>query len=323
MRIIMNQCLLWKIPADVQHSEDSQIINSPRAGGLYRATGTVITLWESYDDTHRANVRPKLTSWIVDQHRSGVEEPIIDPSVLERVKERRVFRYSERVERFFQMLIDQDYKISDHIRIAGVVDNKTTATKNRLAAWIGAENEKEPGAFLCLLGNAGLLEASENGKWTLTAAGFERLEQTDIGGANSKQVFVAMWFAKEMDAIYAEGIAPAIKEVGYQPFRIDRKEHNNKIDDEIISEIRRSRFMIADFTCGTFKVEEKARAEARGGVYYEAGFAQGLNMPLIWTVREDCIDHVHFDTRQFAHIVWADAADLKAKLINRIRASIR
>jgi hypothetical protein len=45
-------------------------------------------------------------------------------------------------------------------------------------------------------------------------------------------------------------------------------------------------------------------------------------MPVIWCVRSDCLEHVHFDTRQFAHIVWTDADDLYAKLYNRIAAVI-
>jgi hypothetical protein len=53
--------------------------------------------------------------------------------------------------------------------------------------------------------------------------------------------------------------------------RVDQKHHHlNKVDDEIIAEIRRSRFLVADFTCEPGKV--------RGGVYFEAGFAMGLNM---------------------------------------------
>jgi hypothetical protein len=45
-------------------------------------------------------------------------------------------------------------------------------------------------------------------------------------------------------------------------------------------------------------------------------------LPVIWTVRANCIDHVHFDTRQFAHIVWTTPDDLRVRLWNRIRAVI-
>ncbi|HUN96136.1 MAG TPA: hypothetical protein VMU69_07850 [Bradyrhizobium sp.] len=105
--------------------------------------------------------------------------------------------------------------------------------------------------------------------------------------------------------------------------RIDKKEHGNKIDDEIIAEIRRSRFIVADFTCALIGKSKFREAVARGGVYYEAGFAQGLGIPVIWTCRADCIDYVHFDTRQYPHIVWSETTELRSKLTNRIRAIIR
>jgi len=104
--------------------------------------------------------------------------------------------------------------------------------------------------------------------------------------------------------------------------RIDKKEHVNKIDDEIVAEIRRSRFVVADFTCGAVTGAKETLRIVRGGVYFEAGFALGLGIPVIWTCRRDCIDAVHFDTRQFAHIVWDKPEDLKHNLYNRIAAVV-
>jgi nucleoside 2-deoxyribosyltransferase len=60
----------------------------------------------------------------------------------------------------------------------------------------------------------------------------------------------------------------------------------------------------------------------RGGVYYEAGFAQGLGIPVIWTVREDWLDRIHFDTRQYNHIHYATPEELRKALKNRILATI-
>ena len=94
--------------------------------------------------------------------------------------------------------------------------------------------------------------------------------------------------------------------------RIDRKEHVNKIDDEIVAEIRRARFVVADFTHGD--------TGARGGVYYEAGFAHGLDIPVIFTCRKDRLDDVHFDTRQYNHIVWETPEELQDRLAKRIAA---
>ena len=101
---------------------------------------------------------------------------------------------------------------------------------------------------------------------------------------------------------------------GLRPLRIDQKEHINKIDDEIIAEIRRSRFLVADFTHGN--------EGARGGVYYEAGFAHGLGIPAIFTCRDDAVSKLHFDTNHYNHIVWATPEELREKLRNRILAAI-
>lgn len=146
----------------------------------------------------------------------------------------------------------------------------------------------------------------------LRPPGYARLADLDGVNSGSEQGFVAMWFDDSMAAAYSDGIEVAIREGGYRPLRIDRKEHIDKIDDQIVAEIRRSRFVVADFTSEPNK--------PRGGVYYEAGFAQGLNIPVIWTCRQDLIDQVHFDTRQFNHIVWETPEELREKLAVRISA---
>ena len=87
---------------------------------------------------------------------------------------------------------------------------------------------------------------------------------------------------------------------------IRTKEHTNKIDDEIISEIKRSTFLIADFT------------GHRGGVYFEAGIAMGLGVPVIWTCRKDDIANLHFDIRQYNCIAWTEPDNLAKQLKKRI-----
>jgi hypothetical protein len=146
---------------------------------------------------------------------------------------------------------------------------------------------------------------------TITPKGHSRLADLRAGGAGSTG-FCAMWFDESITSTWTDAIKPAIEAAGYSADRIDQREHNNKIDDEIVAAIRRSRFIVADFT------------GLRGGVYFEAGFALGLNIPVIWTIREDEIDKVHFDSRQYNFILWSDAklAEFKVKLQNRIEATI-
>ena len=147
----------------------------------------------------------------------------------------------------------------------------------------------------------------------VTVEGYRRLEE-QRKSLDVSQAFIAMWFDDSMDEAFDQGIKPAIEGTGYKPLRIDQKEHVNKIDDEIIAELRRSRFVVADFTHG--------EDGARGGVYYEAGFAHGLERPVFFTCRKDKMKTLHFDTNHFNHIVWTDPADLREKLKNRILAVI-
>ncbi len=75
---------------------------------------------------------------------------------------------------------------------------------------------------------------------------------------------------------------------------------------------KRSRFLVADFT------------SQRGGIYFEAGYALGLGLRVIWLVRSDKLKNVHFDTRQYNFIQWDNGewAALQRALKNRIEVTI-
>jgi len=142
----------------------------------------------------------------------------------------------------------------------------------------------------------------------LTLKGWERLEEIQKAGRQSNRAFVAMWFNLSMNSLYDDAIKPAILKAGYDPLRIDRHEHVNRIDDEIIGQIRRSRFMIADFT------------GQRHGVYFEAGMMTGLGRTVIWLCDEKELQGMHFDVRQFNFITYKAPGEAQVPLYNRIIA---
>ena len=154
----------------------------------------------------------------------------------------------------------------------------------------------------------------------LTVEGYARLAEIQETKTESRQGFIAMWFDPSMEPA-RESICLAINNAGYKPRIIDQKHHINKIDDEIIAEIRRSRFVVVDLTHG--------EDGARGSVYYEAGFAYGLGISVIYT---SCKNHkkegkeieqkVHFDVDHYNRIIWENPEDLQTKLAQRISAVI-
>jgi hypothetical protein len=315
----MTNCPIWGTPAvELAGGEDGRKIDSKRAGGVYRIAGTALAMVSGLTDAEKA----KLTTWIVDQHLAGDGAPLITSDIVSQARARRGLRYSESKDRLFRALYREGFRPSQHLAIWGVVDDEVRETVPKISALIESHGDRDTSSFMGMLIKEGLFEQQgATGRLTLTPKGYERLDEVSVGGAPTDQAFVAMWFSKELDQAYS-AIDAAVWAAGYRSLRIDQKEHANKIDDEIISEIRRSRFLVADFTCGTYEADGKPRSEPRGGVYYEAGFAQGLGIPVVWTVRADQIGLVHFDTRQYSHIAWNTPEDLRDRLISRIRAVI-
>lgn len=155
-----------------------------------------------------------------------------------------------------------------------------------------------------------LEQAGESNDYRLDLEGWKRLAKLRETMTESSQAFVAMWFSDQTIEAWNGGFEPALLATGYEPIRMDMVEHNEMIDERIIAEIRRSGLLVADFTGN------------RSGVYFEAGFAKGLGIDVIWTCRKDEIDQLHFDTRQFNHIDWESPDDLKKRLVTRIEATL-
>jgi len=122
-----------------------------------------------------------------------------------------------------------------------------------------------------------------------------------------------MSFADELETVYADAIAPAIRESGFEPLRIkdENVPSDVTINDAILAAIKRSKFTIADFT------------DNRNGVYFEAGYALGLGQKVIYTCRNADFESIHFDTNHYQYIVWETPEQLKKGLIDKIEVFIK
>lgn len=184
----------------------------------------------------------------------------------------------------------------------------------RWLAIVSAADDRELEWFLFdyLMPQGCLGKGTADGQITITPTGWQEFARLQQVNSESRIGFVAMSFRDEFKHVYDEGIEPGIREAGYEALRVDRTEHNNRIDDEIVATIKRSRFLVADFSVN------------RGGIYFEAGFARGLGIPVIWLVKKDQLSEVHFDTRQYNFITWSEDAweHLRARLRYRIEATI-
>lgn len=314
------KCPIWGTPSTVIGATkgDRSKFNSPRAGGKYSVIGSVQIQLENLEESSKVG----LTTWLVEQRQFGILCPEITSRIFDEIKKNAPLSVHERADKLLHCLDRKNDLLGHCTTFSTKADGNYSAliTFYELLAWTSSLNFSEVEYLTEYCSDQNWVDYNVGGylgdkyEIMLKPSGYTRLANLYNNDGLSMRCFVAMWFNSTMDKPYFEGIEPAIRDCGFEPIRVDKEEHSNKIDDQIIAEIRRSRFIIADFTSEPEK--------PRGGVYYEAGFAQGLNIPVIWTCHKDLIGEVHFDTRQFNHILWSSPEDIRKKLVARIGAVI-
>ena len=290
------------------------LIGSPRAGGAYRLDEYAGSVFQELQSL-TIGAKARLTTWLVDQRRHGIRVPVITWEIANSFRltgDGDSLPVPKRGERLLLFLLDRTKSAGHRI----VVSNRYLEA----LAWSESTELSEIFFLLNYLSSRGFIEDYEHFTMmeapclaTVTVEGYGFIEEV-TANRDSTQAFVAMWFAEEMDDAYNQGIKPAIEEAGYKPLRIDLKPDVKKIDDEIFAEVRRSRFLVADMTQGD--------DGARGGVYFEAGFAEGLGLPVLYTCHKDRMKHLAFDTRQFFHVEWDTPVELRKELATRIRSRV-
>lgn len=257
----------------------------------------------------RKELSPKISCWIRDRNESGTDIPEINTNTLKDIeallpnykvseKQLLLLRALERWTKFpgqsLDVIPDRDYPIS-------------WATGRQEFKYL-LSNLIERGFIRRTDGGPASLKGSANIALCISAKGWSFLEDHERPSIISDQVFVAMSFSPDLKSAWENGIYPALKRAGYRPYRVDAEPHIDRIDAKIVAEIRNSRFLVADVT------------QQRPGVYFEAGFAIGLGLPVFWLVRKDDLDNVHFDTRQYNHIIWDSEENLASQLENFVIA---
>ena len=309
-------CPIWKTQLSVPRSGYPQVcVDSPRAGGCYRITWEAELNLGVNDELEKA----RLTSWLVEQRQMGEECPEVTANVVEDAIRRPRLSVHERADRLLRGIRSG---LADIASTFYHDPNEDHRDVQYTLAWSESIRPEEVKYLLDYLQSRDWIERTNRDahgilpEYRVSIGGHARLAELEEITQESSKAFVAMWFHESTNDVWETAIQPGIENAGYEPDRIDRKEHLNKIDDEIIAGLRRARFVVADFTHGD--------DGARGGVYYEAGFAHGRNIPVIFTCRKDVFEKVHFDTRQYNHIVWEGEKlnEFRSKLTQRICAVI-
>ena len=145
-------------------------------------------------------------------------------------------------------------------------------------------------------------------EFRLTLKGVNRVLELQKN-QNSQKAFLAMWFSETLNP-YIQAATEAARQAGYILELVSAVHHNGQIMDKVMNMINDARFVISDLTCDP-ETKDKDGAVCggvRGGVYFEAGYAQGQKKQVILTCKKDpeSEKRIHFDLKQVNTIFWQD-----------------
>jgi hypothetical protein len=145
----------------------------------------------------------------------------------------------------------------------------------------------------------------------LKMKGWDRYDEIRRGSIDSKKAFMAMPFGDSViDEAYRR-FKSAVAQTGFDLRRLDEHPKAGLIDDRLRVEIATSRFLIAELT------------DDNNGAYWEAGFAEGLGKPVIYTCEKSYFQRTktHFDTNHHLTVRWE--ADRMEEAVEELKATIR
>ncbi len=279
-----------------------------RRCGKFSISGTAIAMWQ-YDSGRKS---ANASGWI--REHQGISLTSENINILKSIKTPTI---NERAEKILQYMVRESQDLSSTFKVQSQVIGEWHAISYSINSseldYILRIYLKDELGFISF---QGLQDKFYGGDFeyaiAITPKGYAYLDNLTKSNPESHIGFCAMWFDNSVLSTWINAIEPAIKDAGYDAKRIDSHQHNNRIDDEIVAMLRRSKFVVADFT------------GQRGGVYFEAGFALGLGLQVIWTCKKSELNNNHFDTRQYNFVTWEDDKldDFKVALQNRIEATI-
>lgn len=174
------RCAIWNTVAtdESEPGRDGMSLNSPRAGGRYFISGSAVAMVASCDD----RVKARLTSWLVDQRRSGIGRPEVMTSSIDDATRYRDLTVQQRVDRLLGLVAEQSPRIGATFSLT---KQETTCAA---MAWSESTDMEEVRFLLNYIEKRGWLKIDESGpdQYVLTIDGHDRLavlENRDTGSS--------------------------------------------------------------------------------------------------------------------------------------------
>ena len=339
----MNQyshCPIWNTSAfrESLFDRDVERINSPRAGGRYLITLEAITLLPQIDD----RVKARLTSWLVDQRRLGVECPEILQQTITDAEQQRDLPVPERADRLLDYIKDQTGEIGTYFIFTSQEMNSTAA-----AAWSESVDSQEVRYLLDYLCRQGWIERPDSSRlndYILTVEGYTRLEELEAANAESTEGFWGddsstkistsqnqtrpehmrdVFIIHGRDKGTRETVARFIEQLELNSIILDEQPNQGQTIIEKFEQHAKVEFAIAlltpDDTGGLSEDEQSLKPRARQNVIFELGYFTGkLGRSRVCALTKGHVD-MPSDYYGVLYIPFDESGGWKMKLVQELR----
>ncbi len=257
-------------------------------------------------------VRALLSYWTRKAQSAG-EPPLFQRNLIDQiVSEQRLPTAHEQADNLIRYLGEQlqshqdpggeaRFVLDELISIVGCLDRAgiwylaDQLDRNGLLAFPLRRAPNEP------LGPPARVPPSERfatiGTAHLTFEGWKRFCELQRAYSEGPIAFMAMPFGNPLlDRVFLECFKPAVARTGFDLPRVIDSPPARLIDDRWRVEMRRSRFVVCELT------------NRNPGAYWEAGFAEGLGRPVIYTCEKAYFQTkgTHFDTKHCHTVLWTE-----------------
>lgn len=239
-----------------------------------------------------------LSHWIRTKYESIKNKPpddqgfrqtiVLNPDLIEDIIKRPPPNPAEQADNIVRWLGENAKGYGEYLSL-GIVNDLSiigSATPSELA-WVARH-----------LIDSGVIEGTITNTSVdlrLSFDGWEYYERLKRGAIDNRKAFMAMKYGEEpLDTIVEDVFKSAVKKTGFDLFKLVERPKAGLIDDRLRVEIQTSRFLIADLT------------HENAGAYWEAGYAEGLGKPVIYTCEKEKFEEqkTHFDTNHHLTVVW-------------------
>ena len=291
----MSTCFICGTTADIHENFNRDTTNVDCASCLkYEITrSTKVSLENILHRTQNKIIsQTKISHYIRQSQRDAEKPPLINGNTIIKVLESPLPSPKEQADLLIRWIGDST-NLGTTVSIVPNIDKSVVGSITADGVMLIVRHWEENG--LIEIKNDSISSSDECFELKLTLDGWMYYDNLNNGSESYKKAFIAMKFGDdELNTILNNVFRQSVKDTGFELTKLDDSPKAGLLDNRLRVEIQSSDFIIADLSHDNL------------GAYWEAGYAEGLGKPVIYTCKKSKFEETktHFDTNHHLTIIW-------------------